>query len=159
MLCVGCAKYRCRGRSCLQQSSERGANGGRAFRKRTTVPPRMLALRRNRIIALLVFLKTRFIGFSKSAGNWKGGQKSSFHNVSVRTGPPNFRKLLHRDHALQIAGSRSGNKVDIATRIHIGIATGSVNKMTGNRNNARIWKRSQRVRLPGSTIRIKIKLP
>jgi hypothetical protein len=47
-------------------------------------------------------------------------------------GPPNFRKPLHRDHALQTAGSRSGNKVDIPTRIHIGIATGSVNKMTGN---------------------------
>jgi hypothetical protein len=54
----------------------------------------------------------------------------------LRAGPPNFRKLLHRDNALQTAGSRSGNKVDIPTRIHIGIATGSVNKMTGNRNNA-----------------------
>jgi hypothetical protein len=59
----------------------------------------------------------------------------------------NFRKLLHRDHALQISGSRSGNKVDIATRVHIGIATGSVNKMTGNRNNA-----AQMEKIAASTI-------
>src|SRR6516225_11051767 len=58
-----------------------------------------------------------------------------------------FRKLLHRDHALRIAGSRSGNKVDIAARIHIGIATGRVNKMTGNRNNA-----AQMEKIAASTI-------
>ena len=50
-------------------------------------------------------------------------------------------------HALQTAGSRSGNKVDVPARIHIRIATGSVNKMTGNRNNA-----AQMEKIAASTI-------
>src|SRR5262249_15215287 len=60
---------------------------------------------------------------------------------------PTFVSCFIGDHALQIAGSRSSNKVDIAARIHIGIATGSVNKMTGNRNNA-----AQMEKIAASTI-------
>jgi hypothetical protein len=39
-----------------------------------------------------------------------------------------------RRYESQVAGSGSGTKADGAASIHIGIATGSVNKITGARN-------------------------
>jgi hypothetical protein len=47
----------------------------------------------------------------------------------------------------QIACSRSGNKAHGAASIHIGIATGSVNKITGTSNNA-----AQMQKITASTI-------
>jgi hypothetical protein len=57
---------------------------------------------------------------------------------------------LHPDrYESQTACSRSGNKAHGAASIHIGIATGSVNKMTGVRNNAAQMQKNAASKITG----------